>query len=62
MKENFEELTERNSVYKKCPICKKHYLDLRLHVWSAHLDAQEKKGILRKDRNYSKILKFIPKK
>jgi hypothetical protein len=54
------EITERTGVYKKCPVCMKHYLDLRLHVWSNHLDAQEKKGILNRKRDYSKIIKFVP--
>jgi hypothetical protein len=54
------EITERNTVYQKCPVCGKHYLDLRLHVWSSHLDAQEKKGVLDPKKDYSKLLKFIP--
>ena len=54
------EITERTGVYKKCPLCKKHYLDLRLHIWGTHLDAQEKKGVLHAGKNYSKIIRFIP--
>ena len=53
---------QNDGVYKPCPVCKKHYMDLRLHVWSSHLDAEEKKGKIHKERDYSKIIKFIPKK
>lgn len=51
-----------DGVYKPCPICKKHFMDLRLHVWSSHLDAEEKKGLTHKKIDYSKIIQYIPKK
>lgn len=50
-----------DGLYKKCPLCHKHYMDLRLHVWSSHLDAEEKKGKKHNGKDYSKLIKFIPK-
>ena len=55
-----KQIDKDDGVYKSCPICKRHYIDLRLHVWSSHLNAEEKKGKINKIRDYSKIKKFIP--
>ena len=55
-----KKIDKDDGVYKPCPVCKQHFIDLRLHVWSSHLNAEEKKGKINKIRDYSKIKKFIP--